>query len=386
MDSPDRETLSALAQHLGWPSVSIHMPTHRAGNDKGQDPIRLKNLLKSAEEDLRAGELRPPEIETLLGPARALLSDGSFWRDTGDGLSIFLAEDVFHRFKVPVELIESVSVGERFAIRPLLPALQTGERFYVLALSKNRVRLLEATGDEIGELDLTGVPRSLADALKYEDYERQVTFHSRTPMSTGKGRRAAMFHGHGGIQDSEKDELSRYFHMIDKGIHEFLHDDDAPLLLSGVDYLLAMYRETNSYPHLVEASMSGNPDELTLSQIHHRGQELLKPHFRAELDQDVASLQDLIGTAEASADLHEIIRAAYEGRVRVLFVSPHANHWGRYDPSSGRVDIAEQPGPDDWDLADLAASETLLHGGVIHTIDDLVADDTSHSAAALFRY
>lgn len=387
MDSPDRETLSTLAQHLGWPSVSIHMPTHRTGYAKEQDPIRLKNLLKSAEEHLESGNLRPSEINTLLAPARALLSDSPFWRTAQDGLALFLATDVFHWFKIPIALPESISVGERFIIRPLLPALQTGERFFVLTLSKNQVRLLEATGDQIGELDPAGVPASLAEALKYEDYERHVTFHSRTPASAGaKGRRPAAFHGHGGMPDTAKDELSRYFRMIDKGISEFLRNDDAPLLLAGVDYLLTMYRDTNSYPHLVDASMTGNPDELTLTQIRERASDLLGPHFRKELEADTVVLRSLIGTAEASSDVTEVIRAAHEGRVRVLFISAQADEWGRYDPSNGRVDVASQPGPNDWDLADLAAAQTLLHGGIVHAVNDLVANDTSLSTAAIFRY
>jgi len=381
MDTLDRETLLALARHTGWPSVSIYMPTHPIPIEAEPDPIVLKNLLKSAEESLIAADVRSAEIDSMLAPARALLADSTVWRSGGAGLAVFMAEDTFHAFRSDDSFPELCSVGERFVIRPLLPAFTIGGRFYVLALSQKRIRLLEGSREEVKEIDLAGVPESLAEALKYDDYERQVQFHSRTPAgASGKGRRPAIFHGHGGAPDVAKDNVLRYFRLVAKGIHEFLRDDDAPLVLAGVEYLLPIYREVNSYPHLVEQAVLGNPDELSASELHATASELLEPHFHAEFETDRADFARLSGTGSASADMHEIIPAAHEGRVRVLFVSDRDSTWGQFDPSSGRVDVHEDAQPSDWDLTDLAAAETLLHGGIVHARPD------EEAAAAIFRY
>ncbi|MDZ4178191.1 MAG: hypothetical protein U1E29_02995 [Coriobacteriia bacterium] len=382
IDVLDRGTLTELARHQGWPAISIQLTTHRAGPEIQQDPIRLKNLLRTAEEDLAKAGMRLPEIDALLRPARALLEDAAFWREGSDGLAVFLGEDSYRVFRLDIALPESVSVGERYAIRPVLPALNTGERFYVLALSKNHVRLLEGTRHEVHELDLTGVPASLSEALQHDEYERQVQFHSGTPASGGAGRRAAMFHGHGGLPDVEKNNLERYFRLIDRGLHEFLRDDHAPLILAGVDYLLPIYRAVNSYPHLVDVSMTGNPDETPAHALHAEARTMLEPHFRAERERDHRQLSELSGTPTVSEDLGEIVPAAHEGRVKVLFVSPHTAMYGTFDPSSSRVDVSDTPGSDDWDLAELAAAETLLHGGTIHAFD---AEEPAR-AAAIFRY
>ncbi len=384
-DTLDRETLAELARHQAWPAISIHLTTHRAGPDVQQDPIRFKNLVKTAEESLRNAGVRSPEIDALLRPARDLLGDTAFWREGAEGLAVFLGEDASRVFRLDVELPETVTVSERFSIRPVLPALDTGERFFVLALSKKRVRLFEGTRTEVRELDLAGVPASLADALKYDDYERQVQFHSGTPTGGGPGRRAAMFHGHGGIPDVEKSNLSRYFRMIDRGLRAFLRDDHAPLLLAGVDYLIPIYREMNSYPHLVDVSMTGNPDETSAAELHIEARRLLEPHFRVGLERDLASFGELAGTGIVSDDLAEIVSAAHEGRVKVLFVSQALAAYGSFDPASARVDINDEPLPGDWDLTDLAAAETLLHGGTIHAIDAIDAEKTA-GAAAIFRY
>lgn len=384
MDSLDRDTLSTLARHQEWPAVTINMPTHRTGTDKEQDRIRFKNLLRSAEERIREGDLRNTDVDALMRPARALLDDAAFWRDTGDGLALFFSASTMRTFKVDRELSEDVVVSDRFAIRPVLPALADDQRFFVLTLSKNRVRLLAGTREGLGELDLAGVPESLAEALKYDDYEHNVQFHTRTPAgAAGKGRRSAVFHGHGGVPDTEKGNLERYFKTIDKGIQDLMRDSAAPLLLAGVDYLTAMYREVNSYPELVGQTLSGNPDETTMHELGTRARQMLEPYFRGEVEREVATFETLAGTGGASSDLAQILPAATEGRVRVLLLDPEASAWGRFDPASGDVDVSTEPRPGDQDLADLAAVETILHGGTVHAIDP---SDAPAQAAAIFRY
>jgi hypothetical protein len=328
--------------------------------------------------------MRSPDIDAVLRPARALLDDPAFWRTLTDGLAVYFAEDTIHVFKTSASLPEFIAVEERFMIRPLLPALDRGEHFYVLALSKNRVRLLEGTRERVTELDPAGLPEGLGDALKYDDPEHQVQFHTRTPAgAAGRGKRDAMFHGHGGVPDVEKDRVLRYFRVVDRALHEYLRDETAPLLLAGVDYLMPIYREVNSYPHLLETSMAGNPDELTDTEIHASALQMLRPHFDARVAADLDVLNDLNGTSEASTDLHEVVAAAHEGRVRILFVAEAEPVWGSYDPSSGVVVTHAEQQRGDWDLADLAAAETLLHGGTVHAVGSGMPFET---AAAIFRY
>src|SRR5438105_15663998 len=63
-----RIDLDELVAMDARPAVSLYLPTHVAGREIRQDPIRLKNLLSSAAERL-AAIWRRPEIEDFLGPA-----------------------------------------------------------------------------------------------------------------------------------------------------------------------------------------------------------------------------------------------------------------------------------------------------------------------------
>jgi len=381
MDTLDRESLLTLVRHFGWPSITIYLPTNHVPTQTEHDVLVLKNLIRSAEEQLAEGGLRSPEIDSLLALLRSTVTDSSEWRESAGGRAFFIAQDIFHAFKTDAPMPESAIVSDRFLVRPLLPTLDIGKRFLVLTLSQKHVRLLESNGEGVHELDVAGTPDSLSEALNIDEYERNVQFHSGTPSTgSGGGRRAAMFHGHGGIPDVTKKNLKHYFRMIDRGIHDLLRDDDAPLVLAGVEYLLPLYREANSYHHLVDEAILGNPDELTPSEIHKRASNLLGPHFSGKMEKDRADLERLTGTKSSSADLKEILPAALEGRVRVLFVSDRESEWGRFDPSSGRVEIHAEAASGDSDLTDMATAETLFRGGTVHALPDQAA------TSAIFRY
>lgn len=71
------ELKTLLTGYSGW-HVSLFMPTHQAGRETEQDPIRFKNLLREAEERLLATGLRSPEVRALLKPAQRLLQEPGF--------------------------------------------------------------------------------------------------------------------------------------------------------------------------------------------------------------------------------------------------------------------------------------------------------------------
>ncbi len=388
MDTLDRELLVGLARHQGWPSVTIYQPASRVGSETQQDPLRLKNLLKQAEDALLDAGMRTPEVNAFLREAWQVQSDTGFWRGGFEGLALFVSEGVFRVFRTSVTLPERVRVAEHFLIRPLVPALAPPLHFYVLALSKKQVRLLEGTAESVREVDPEHIPQGLAEALKYDDYETQVQFHSRTPAAAaGRGRRSAVFHGHGGHADTAKDDLERYFRLVDKGLKEHIGTSGAPLLLAGVDYLLPIYRMVNTYADLLPEGLTGNPDEVPAAQIHAEALELLEPYLKRELESDLAALDAKREAEGSSADVRDIVLAAHGGRVQTLFVADNGAVWGRIEPDKSQVLQRETREPGDADLLDRAAAQTLLHGGSVHVMAaEEAAAAVGGQIAALLRY
>ncbi|MFA4904322.1 MAG: hypothetical protein WC600_16430 [Desulfobaccales bacterium] len=378
-----REELRTLVESSQVPCVSVYMPTHRIPTENQQDRTRLKNLLRQAQESLQAYGLRLAEAEALLEPATRLLGAIPFWKDKRDGLALFISPGIFRQYQLPTSFESLVVVAHRFHVKPLLGFLG-GKEFFVLALSQNAVKLFEGSPFGLSAIDdPEGVPKSLADALKYDELIKQLQF--RTGIGTGgaRGERAAMFHGQSA--DDAKDRIQRYFRQIDQGLRDLLREAQSPLVLAGVEYLLPIYKEVNTYPHLLNGGIPGNPEGVNPEDLHRQAWAQVEPYFKREQEEAAARYRQLAGTGRTSYDPGEIVPAAYHGRVECLFVAVARQQWGDYDPGANQVNLHEAPQPGSFDLLDLAATQTLLNGGAVYAVEPSeVPDETL--LAAVFRY
>ena len=347
-------------------SVSIFMPTYKVGAEIRQNSVRLKNLLRKAEERLVAVIPRPVEVRRFLAPVQQLLDDKLFWQHPSDGLAIFLSREMFRYYRLPLNFKELVVVSDRFHIKPLLPFFSGDGRFYVLALSQNEVRLLQCTRFGAKEIDLAGfVPRSLAEALKYDETERTLQYHGGTP---GKGKESIIVHGQG-LGDVAKKNILRYFLLLDRGLHhEILKEENAPLVLAGVDYLHPIYKEVNTYRHLFGDGIAGNPEGLSSEELHKRAWTLVQPYFDQAQVEAVNEYRQLVGTGHTSNNIEEIVPSSYMGKVELLFVALGLEKWGTFDPGSNTIKLHEKVEPCDEDLLDFAAAYTLIHHGVVYAV------------------
>jgi len=385
MDLLSRAEVRTLMRERGNLCVSLYLPTHRAGTQTKQDPIRFKNLLRQAEERLLNNGLRGTEAQQILKPSQRLLEDDDFWQHQGDGLAVFASPGTFRSYRLPWAFSELVVVTDRFHIKPLLTLLSVDGRFYILALSQKNVRLLQGTRQSVAEINLESMPKNLAEALGEEERERQLQFHIATPGGS------PIFHGHGGGGADEsihKKDLLRYFKRIDKGLQELVCLERSPLVLAGVDYLLPIYNEANTCAELVREGIVGNPDGLSAQELHVRAWAILEPRFSKSQERAAAKYQEFAGSDRASHDLKTVVMSAHHGRVDSLFVAVGVQQWGKLETNGGDVKLHDAREPGDQDLLDLAAVETLAHAGKVFAVEpDRVPSPSAGSAvAAVFRY
>jgi hypothetical protein len=367
-----------MAVHKG-PCVSVFMPMHRSGPETQQDPIRLKNLIREAEERLIARGLHTPEAKELLEPAERLLRDGLFRQHQSDGLAMFLSLGVFHYYPLPFVFEELVIVTDRFHIKPLLPLLSGDGRYFVLALSQNKIRLLQSTHYSVSELDVADVPENLAETLRDDDSWKDLHMHSAL---SGKGKLSAITHGD---EVDSKENIRRYFRRIDRGLHELLRNERAPLVLAGVDYLHPIYKEVNSYPHLMDEGIAGNPERLSAGELHELTWTIVKPYFQKAQQEAVNRYKEFASSGQASNRIRKIIPAAYHGRIELLFVIPDLQQWGTFDPGTDEIHLHKKEKTGDEDLLEFAAIQTLLNGGTVYMVGAEKMPDTD-PLAAVFRY
>jgi len=379
-----RDDLTELMHTEGGICLSIYLTTYRAGAETQQGRIRLKNLLREAELRLVNNGWRSPDAKRFLAPIEDMVFDYQFWQQQRDGLAIFLSEGIFYHYCLPMNFNEFLFIGQHFHLKPLLPLLIGDGQFYVLALSQNDVRVLQCTRASVKELDIDDIPHSLAEAMKYDDPERQLQLHSNTMEGTNI-KAAAIFHGQGIGPDDNKNNILRYFRLIDQGLHDLLRESKAPLVVAGVEFLLPIYREANRYEYLADEGIPGNPEELSAEDLQTLAWPLVEHYFHKAEQEALTYYGPFKGTGRTTHDIREAAPAAQNGRIELLFMADGVQQWGCYDPDHNAVQLHQEAELGDEDLYDFTAMQTIINGGTVYIMDaDKIPD--GQNMAALLRY
>jgi hypothetical protein len=379
------EELKELVEQPQGLCVSIYMPTVQLGSETQQNSLRFKNLIRQAEAELEKYELRPTDVGQLLQPALELDKD-EFWQHQNAGLALFVAEGFFRYYRVPIDLIELVVVNERFHLKPLIPLLSGDDRFYILTLGQRDVRLLE--GNRYGitrEIEIEGMPKDMDEALQYDETAKD----EQRRQGAGAGRSALQaggsYHGQGGERENVKEDLLQYFQLVDKALHDFFRNRRAPLILAGVNYLLPIYQQANTYNFIVEEGIQHNTKERTAQELHAEAWAIVESQFETDQQKAINYYHESLAAGKGSNDLDEVIQGAFYGRVEQLFVPVGVQRWGHFDPDSMELEMHNDAQPGDEDLLNAAAIQTIFHGGTVYAVEpEKVPDDAP--VAAVFRY
>jgi hypothetical protein len=383
MDLLSKDDLTLLAgAHEPGPHVSLFLPTHRVGSQDRTDPLRFKNLLTGVQAALTDQGLGRSEVEELLAPARALHADTLGWQYMSDGLAVFLRSGTFRTYRVPFTLPELACVGDRFVTSPLLRVLNRDSQFLLLALSQRNVRLMRGSLQRVEQVELPDVPTDLRETLPEPEARSDTMARS---LSGGGSSGPAVFYGHGAAdEDFKKDELHRFLKQVDDGLREHLAGQDLPMVLVGLPETVGAYRAVNSYPHVLDDEVRTNPDTLTPEQLH----EAAWPHLEKVLDGQRAAALDrlgqLHGTGRTTTLRGEIVDAAEQGRVETLVVAADPFCWDRLE-TGAVVRLGHDDALIGCELLDRAITDTLRHGGHLHTVPAAEVVEGSE-VAAILRY
>ena len=88
------DELTTLATESNSTCISIYTPMERLGAETQQNPIRFKNRVRQAEEQLLAMGMSEQDAKELLQPVHEL-DTYEFWQHQSDGLAILLSPNQF---------------------------------------------------------------------------------------------------------------------------------------------------------------------------------------------------------------------------------------------------------------------------------------------------
>jgi hypothetical protein len=380
-----KEELLQLAEIQNTHCVSIFIPTHRAGEEtlQGKDALNLKNQLKEIKSKLELKGMSANEIETFTKPINDLVDNKEFWRHQSDGLAIFLSDNLFHKYTIPVYFEEFNYLSNEFYLKPIIPLFNGDGLFYLLTLKQDEVSLYEGTRHSITEITVTDlIPSRLEDRVGY-DYE-QKSLQFRTQQGN-KG--AGSFHGHGDNDSKKKMELMQYFRAINKGLMEILNDDqNPPLLICCLDYYFPIYQEVNTYQNLFPQHISGNPTDKDIFLLHEEAWELIKDYFTETKQEKLNKFSALEGSGKTSSDINELFIAAVEGKIDTLFIENKADVFGTYNTSTQEVKVEDAHNSSTVSLLNLIAIKVLEKKGNVYLLEKDHMPMKSTKMNGLFRY
>jgi Bacterial archaeo-eukaryotic release factor family 3 len=382
MDSVATDYPDKLVEAREPPCLSLYQPTSRRHPENLQDPIRFRNLVRTMERSLQ--ETYPAEdVQSLLKPFLALADDRDFWNTTHDGLAVLGAAGFFRVYRLERPVDELAIVADSFHTKPLMRIVQSADRYQVLGLDLQSIRLFEGSRDGLAEVDLaSGVPRTITAALGEE-----LTEPHQTVASYGMGARGlAMHHGHGAKKDEVGIDAERFFRAVDRAVLEH-HSRPArlPLLLAGLPEHHARFRRVSRNPFLMEAGLEVHPDALELDALRERAWRVVEPKYRARLAELVERFGAAMSKGLGADDPAQVAKAAVAGQIATVLIDADRQLPGRIDVTSGAIEADElaKAGVDDM-LDDLG--EIVLRAGGQLVVVPAEQMPTSTGVAAIYRY
>lgn len=380
----DKTIFTELADFHADHCISIYLNTHKAGVEVNEqfDPIIFKNALQDIAAKLKAKGVNQAGIEVMLEPGYDMLRNAPFWQNLTQGLAVFIADGFFKFVKMPISVKDETIIEDTFYVTPLIPLMTNTEYFYVLVISKKRVKLFRADSYGMQYINVPGLPNGVEDTIP-DDRDDETTFR----IGGVGGGGAAAYHGHGGGNHlDDKTYIANFFETADDVIwKEVLHTENVPLLLAGVEYLIPVYKSVADYKHVWEDALTGSHEHEDVATLYPQVMEKMKPYFQQKIQKALESYGNKSGGALTSSIVSDVIPATYYGQVSHLFVQKNQHVWGTFDEMANELKVTDTQEEGTQDLIDNAVLRTLLTGGEVFLLEkeQMPADS---AIAAIMRY
>lgn len=359
MHSLDKDYAAGVLDKQAPPCLSLYQPTHRRHPENQQDRIRFRNLVKTLEASLTR-EFEARDVQSLLDPFWKLGDDVAFWNHTDDGLVVFGAPGLFRVYSVQRPVPELAIVAQSFHLKPLLRIRQSADRYHVLGLSRQDVRLFEGNRDALAAVDLPSeVEQIIAETL--ERAEEKPRAEAWSAAGSGAAR-----HGHALGTDPMDRDTKRFFRAVDRAILDhFSRPSGLPLLLAALPEHHTGFRQVSRNPMLIEDGIGSHPDTLSIETLRERAWQVVEPRYLARL----GGLIEMYGAAQSrelgTDDLGRAMKAAMAGRVMTLLLEADRQIPGQTDAVTGEIGFGDIADPAIGDLLDELGERVLNTGGQV---------------------
>ena len=321
--------------------VSIYCPAGRLPDEAKAAMIAFKNQVGNVTEELeKAGDSGSGVLKRLKHMLPEVAGT-SFWNQQLGGIAIFVENQRSELFKVSAPLPECSRVGYEFYLKPLLALGSNLNIYHLLAISQNDVRLYRGSALGLREIHCPGLAESyavtMADIGYPADSKKQAASQSNFKAS--------------------EEELRVFLNRLEDAVSKHLSGSELPLLLAGDRIYESMYREVNTYPHLSDSYVAGNPEHRSTRELGELAEQALHSDFIKSQSRALGRFKrlDEAPISKVAKGLEEILNASARGQVESAFLPADADVWGTFDPDAGKFTAASLPSVADDELYELNA-------------------------------
>ncbi|SEA39531.1 AOC03_06830 family ribosome hibernation factor [Bizionia paragorgiae] len=287
-------TLKKLKNISSENCITIIMNTHRTKPGYLHDELTLKNLIKEAENRL-VEDLPKPEATRLVEQLKTLAAQIDYDQNL-DSLVLFVNEDIAEFTRLPVQVTDRVVIDTTFSTRDLIRAMHKASNYYVLVLSQEKVRLIEAFNDK--------VVKEIKSPFPIENTQ----FTTRNTAEASNASRQTHL-------------KAEFFNQVDKAVNAIRKQNPLPVLICTVEenfseYLKVADEKNSIFNVFLNKNRVFEKDHAIVSEAW----KIVADYNRERSIQRKTELLKAVSENTFLSDTFEIWNAIKEGRVETLFV------------------------------------------------------------------
>lgn len=305
------ETLEKLINVNSDGCVTVLLKTHVSFPDSDRDILTLKNLVKDAETKLLANYDK--QLATFIIDKMNNLVETIDFRHNSESLVLFVNENIAEYIRLPVTVKNRVVVDKTFATRDLTRAIQRAFSYYILILSRDKARLIEALNGE--------VTREIGNGFRVENRYTVPGAEGSLPFN--------------------QDNLAReFFSQVDRQLNEEQKQNPIPVIICTDESNYAEYLSISNHKEMIVGHLTGNRDHQKAHQVIEEVWPLAKQFSMQRNRQRLTELSAALETGTLETSINDIWRAIKEGRGQTLFVKQ-----GYFLPATVENDGVSLPPP-----------------------------------------
>jgi hypothetical protein len=272
--------------------VSIIFNTHRTKPDYQKDPLALKNLMKTAEQKL--GEQRDKKQTAAVMSRLEALAGQIDHSHNLESMVVFANTDFADFVRLPIAVTDRVVVDNTFATRELIRALHQEANYYVLILSREKARLIEAFNDKVVKEFSQPFP-----------VDNNLYTTDKLKMSMGKA------------MDNLTEE---WFNRVDKLLQEASKEEPMPVILATESRNADFFRKVSDQPNWIYGHINRPKEDEKANVIVSEAWPVMRDILKERHQKRLTELKQAANSGKVLSDFNEIWRALKEGRGQTIFV------------------------------------------------------------------